>query len=216
VRRAPRLSLEALAPYVQQVADPPTTLEWRSVFGNANPVEIEVGSGKGLFLITAAQAHPSINYLGIEIERKYQLYTATRVAKRELLNARVTNADARRFVRDCVPSGSVQGVHVYFPDPWWKKRHHKRRVFTREFAAQCERVLEPGGWLRVATDVGEYFQIITQLLTERPGLREQPWPEPATPTADLTYFTNFERKARLQGKPIHRAVYERRQDKRSG
>jgi tRNA (guanine-N7-)-methyltransferase len=203
------LPLEALGPYLLEIRDPPTLLDWNAVFGNAHSVEIEVGSGKGLFLITAAQAHASINYLGIEIERKYQLYAATRAAKRELSNVRVAYADARRFLRDCLPTQSVQGLHVYFPDPWWKKRHHKRRVFTPEFAAHCERVLKPGGWLRVATDVGEYFQIITQLLGARPGLRQQPWPEPATPAAELTYFTNFERKARLHGKPIHRAVYER-------
>jgi tRNA (guanine-N7-)-methyltransferase len=209
VRHAPRLPLEALAPYILQLSDPPTLLDWNAVFGNANPLEIEVGSGKGLFLITAAQAHPSINYVGLEIERKYQLYTATRVAKRGLLNVRVAYADARRFLRECLSAQSIQGLHVYFPDPWWKKRHQKRRVFTPEFATECERVLKQGGWLRVATDVGEYFQIINRLLGARPAMREQPWPEPLTPTAELTYFTNFERKARLQGKPIHRVVYER-------
>jgi tRNA (guanine-N7-)-methyltransferase len=209
VRRAPRLPLEALAPYLLQVPDSPTLIDWNTVFGNPQPVEIEVGTGKGLFLITAGQAHPTINYLGIEIERKYQLYAATRVAKRALCNVRVAQADGRRLLRDFVPDGSIQGLHVYFPDPWWKKRHHKRRVFTPEFAAQCERIWKPGGWLRVATDVGEYFEIITCLLRDQSGLREQPWPEPGTPTADLTYFTNFERKARLQGQPIYRVIYER-------
>jgi tRNA (guanine-N7-)-methyltransferase len=209
VRRAPRLPLEALAPFLLQVPDPPTALDWGAVFGNGHPVEIEVGCGKGLFLITAAQAHPSTNFLGLEIERKYQLYTATRVAKRNLSNARVACADARRFLRDCVADAAIQGLHVYFPDPWWKKRHHKRRVFAPEFAAECERVLTKGGWLRVATDVEEYFHIITKLLGARPGLREQPWPEPDMPSADLTYFTNFERKARLEGNAIYRVVYER-------
>jgi len=209
VRRAPRLPLDALGPYLLQVPDLPTPLDWNAVFGNTQPVEIEVGTGKGLFLITAAQAHPTINYLGIEIERKYQLYAATRVAKRGLGNVRVACVDARRLLRDFVSAGSIQGLHVYFPDPWWKKRHHKRRVFTPEFAAECERILKPGGWLRVATDVGEYFEIITNLLKDRSGLREQPWPEPVTPTAELTYFTNFERKARHKGKPIYRVVYER-------
>jgi tRNA (guanine-N7-)-methyltransferase len=184
-------------------------LQWNAVFGNDHPVEVEVGCGKGLFLITAAQAHPATNFLGIEIERKYQLFTATRVAKRGLSNVRLVQADARRFLRDHARDGSVRGLHVYFPDPWWKKRHHKRRVFTLDFAAQCERVLMPRGWLRVATDVEEYFRIITELLRGRPGLRGEPWPEPETPTADLAYFTNFERKARLLGKPIHRVVYER-------
>ncbi|HXG12533.1 MAG TPA: tRNA (guanosine(46)-N7)-methyltransferase TrmB [Gemmataceae bacterium] len=208
-RRRGRLPLEELAPYLVSVPDPPVPLEWRAVFGNDNPVEAEVGFGKGLFLITTAPQHPEVNYLGVEIARKYQLFTANRLAKRGLRNVRLVCADARTFFRDCVASESLQAVHVYFPDPWWKKRHWKRRVFTPEFAAQCERVLRPGGRLHLATDVGEYFQMITDLLAAHTRLRPLPPPEPSEPAHDLDYLTNFERKFRKQGKTIHRAVYER-------
>ena len=81
-------------------------------------------------LVTAGTAHPETNYLGIEIVRKYQLFTATRLAKRELRNVRVACVDARPFLRDWLAAGSVRRVHVYFPDPWWKARHKKRRVFA--------------------------------------------------------------------------------------
>jgi tRNA (guanine-N7-)-methyltransferase len=146
VRRSRRLPAEALAPYSVAVPDPPTPLDWRMIFGNANPVEIEVGFGKGLFILTASQARPEVNLLGVEIERKYCLYTATRIAKRRLLNVRIVHADARPFLRDCVAAQAVQAVHVFFPDPWWKKRHHKRRLFTAAFVAECARAADLPRW----------------------------------------------------------------------
>jgi tRNA (guanine-N7-)-methyltransferase len=209
VHRTSRLPLEDLAPYLLDVPDPPAPLDWAAVFGNANPVEVEVGFGKGLFLLTAAAACPEVNFLGIEILRKYQLFTATRMAKREQRNVRLVKADARLFLRDCVTTGSVQAVHVYFPDPWWKKRHHKRRVFTPEFAAQCERVLRPGGLLHAVTDVEEYFGVMTELIGQQTALRPVPLPEPKEAEHDLDYLTNFERKFRKEGRPIYRGCWER-------
>src|SRR5262249_4529201 len=171
-------------------------LDWQHVFGNAHPVEIEVGFGKGLFLLTASQTRADVNFLGIEIERKYTLYTATRLAKRNAGNVRLVCGDARTFFRDRVPAASVQAVHVYFPDPWWKQRHRKRRVFTPEFAQECGRVLASGGRLHVATDVEEYFHEIRALLAAQPRLQEAPPPAESQPRHDLDYLTNFERKYR--------------------
>jgi tRNA (guanine-N7-)-methyltransferase len=209
VRKSARLPLEELQPYLLALPDPPAPLEWRQVFGNDHPVELEVGFGKGLFLVRAAEACPAVNFAGVEIVRKYVFFTATRLAKRNLTNVRLVCADARLFLRDCVAKGSLQAVHVYFPDPWWKKRHHKRRVFTAEFAAQCERVLRPGGNLHVVTDVADYFAIMCELLEQQPGLRFLPPPEPREAEHDLDYLTNFERKFRQQGKSIFRGLYEK-------
>jgi tRNA (guanine-N7-)-methyltransferase len=179
------------------------------VFGNDHPVEVEVGFGKGLFLVTAGQAHPEINYLGIEVLRGLQLYAATRLAKRRLTNVRVACTDARRFMREGVPAASVQAVHVYFPDPWWKKRHHKRRVWTPEFAADCVRVLKIDGKLHAATDVPVYFAHIRELLDNQHGLRRL-WAEEQTgPPRPDEILTNFERKARQKGGSVFRAEYER-------
>jgi tRNA (guanine-N7-)-methyltransferase len=213
VRRGPRLPLEELAPYLLSVpslpSPSPTMLDWHEVFGNDHPVELEVGFGKGLFLLTAAQARPNINFAGVEIVRKYHLFTATRLAKRELHNVRVACADVRLFLPACVVTASLQAVHVYFPDPWWKKRHHKRRVFTAEFVRECTRVLRPGGQLHAVTDVAEYAQVMTELLAEQSALRPLPPPELHEPVHDLDYLTNFERKFRKEGKPIYRMRYER-------
>jgi tRNA (guanine-N7-)-methyltransferase len=184
-------------------------VEWAEVFGNDHPVALEVGSGKGLFLANAATAEPGWNFLGIELSRKYAQLAAARVAKRNLVNVRVVAGDARRFLARFVPPASLRAVHVYFPDPWWKKRHKKRRVFSESLVADIERALEPGGDLWVATDVEEYFGVIRALVAGHPRFREQPAPEPKTPEHDLDYLTNFERKYRIEGRPIYRVHYRR-------
>jgi tRNA (guanine-N7-)-methyltransferase len=228
LRRRPHLPLEQLTPYLlvrsekwgvrseekkhsphSSLLTPHFSLDWREVFGNDHPVELEVGFGKGLFLVTAAQAHPEINFVGVEIVRKYQLFTATRLAKRSLRNVRVACADVRLFLPHTVAAESLRAVHVYFPDPWWKKRHRKRRVFTAEFVAECVRTLRPGGQLHAVTDVEEYAFVMTSLLSEQPALRPLPPLAEHAPVHDLDYLTNFERKFRKQGKKIYRMTYER-------
>lgn len=129
---------------------------------------------------------------------------------RDRRNVRLICADARMLLSRTVPANSVQTLHVYFPDPWWKTRHHKRRLFTAEFAAVCERVLRPGGRLHFVTDVEDYFQMAKELLAGQAGLCELPPLGPSEPKHDLDYLTNFERKFRKEGRPIWRAVYEKR------
>ena len=186
------------------------TLNWSSLFGNANPVEIEVGTGKGLFLLHAATARPDTNFLGIEIVRKYQLYAATRYAIRNMPNVKTACADAKVVLHDFVSPGSVAAVHVYFPDPWWKTRHRKRRVFSPEFAADAARAIARGGRLLIASDVEEYFGVMTAIVRAMPAFCERPdEAERAAPQTDAGYATNFERKARAAGTSVWRAVYER-------
>src|SRR5262249_34868358 len=114
--------------------------------------------------------------------------------------------------RDRLASGSVQAVHVYFPDPWWKKRHRKRRLFNEAFTTQCARVLRPGGNLLITSDVEEDFGIMKGLLAQLPGLKGLPTPPPHPAAHDLDYLTNLERKYRQEGRPIYRAAYERVED----
>jgi tRNA (guanine-N7-)-methyltransferase len=209
VRRGPRLPLDQLAPYLLAIADPPAPIDFRTIFGNDNPIEIEVGFGKGLFLLRAAQERPDVNFVGVEILRKYQLYTATRLVRRSLANVRLLCTDARVLLRDGLLPASLQTLHVYFPDPWWKTRHQKRRVFTPDFAAQAVRVLRPAGVLSFASDVEDYARMVLDLIAAQPELRELPAPEPGTPAHDLDYLTNFERKFRKEGRPIYRHRWER-------
>jgi tRNA (guanine-N7-)-methyltransferase len=188
---------------------PLAPIDWATLFGNDHPVEIEVGTGKGLFLLTAATGRPGTNFFGIEVVRKYQLYAATRYAVRKLPNVKTACADAKLVLRDYVPAGSVAAVHVYFPDPWWKKRHRKRRVFTPEFSADAAKALRPGGVLHLATDVEEYFGVMTGIVRAMPAFREVRSAVSTEPVEVAGFETNFERKARLKGTPVWRADYER-------
>jgi len=188
----------------------PVPIDWANLFGNTNPVEIEVGTGKGLFLLHAATARPDTNFLGIEIVRKYQLYATTRYAIRKMPNVKTACADAKIVLRDSVSAGSVAAVHVYFPDPWWKKRHRKRRVFTPEFAADAARAIKLGGRLLIASDVGEYFGVMTAIVRAMPAFAERvEEADRAAPQTEMGYATNFEKKARAAGTAVWRAVYER-------
>lgn len=191
------LSLDALTP--------PVTGE--AVFGRVAPLEIEVGSGKGLFLTSAAANHPANHYLGIEIAGKYARFAAARLKKRELTNAKMIHGNAERLFDEFISDSSLAAVHVYFPDPWWKKRHKKRRIMNPTFVRHIERALEPGGRLHFWSDVEEYFQVSLDLLARETGLVG---PQPVAPRAaehDLDYRTHFERRMRLHGAKVFRSQF---------
>jgi tRNA (guanine-N7-)-methyltransferase len=206
MRKPAKLPLEQLAPYLAEPPDPPAPVAWSDLFGNDRPVELEVGFGKGLFLFHGTAARPDVNFVGIEIVRKYQLFTATRFAKQPRPNVRLYCTDARAFLRTCVADASIDVLHVYFPDPWWKTRHHKRRLFTDEFAATAYRILKPGGRLSFATDVQAYFETVQAIIAAMPAWEHLPPPEAGTPAHHLDYLTNFERKFRLEGRAIYRLM----------
>ncbi len=184
---------------------------WSSeaIFGRAAPLEIEVGSGKGLFLRNAARGQPGVDFLGIEIARKYARFTAAGLAKAELSNARIVSGDGLRIFAELIPGSSLAAVHVYFPDPWWKKRHRKRRVMNETFVQHVERTLLPGGALHFWTDVEEYFQATLELLAAHTRLAG-PIAVPETPAEhDLAYRTHFERRMRLSDEPVYRAEFRK-------
>lgn len=208
--RVVRLPIEQLQPYLWQPSTDTGRVPLREIFGNDNPVELEIGFGKGLFLLSASQAKPEVNFLGIEIDRKYYYYTANRIAKRHLSNVRLMCGDARDILPKHICDQAFHAMHIYFPDPWWKKRHHKRRLFTPQFIDECARVLQPAGELHIVTDVADYFDMISEAFSHRDEFEPRPPLEPHQPQHDLDYLTNFERKYRLEGRPIHRALFVRR------
>jgi tRNA (guanine-N7-)-methyltransferase len=201
--------IEPMADRARPADEVPAPIDWIALFGNDQPVELEVGSGKGLFLVNAARANPGRNFLGVEISRKYARLAAERLARHRIGNARLWAGDVRDVLRR-VPDASLRAVHVYFPDPWWKKRHKKRRVFNEALVTAIDRILQPGGELHVASDVEEYFQLIRELIAASPAFRERPAPVAGAPEHDFDYLTNFERKYRLEGRPIHRSAYDYR------
>jgi tRNA (guanine-N7-)-methyltransferase len=173
------------------------------------PLEIEVGSGKGLFLHTASGALPQHNFLGCERAVKYARFAAARLAREGRPNGVVIQGDALQLFRDYLPDACAVAVHVYFPDPWWKQRHLRRRVMQEPFLRDVERVLEPGGSLHFWTDVAEYFTATLDLIRRVTQL-SGPWSvEERGADHDLDYRTHFERRTRLHGESVHRAEFRR-------
>jgi tRNA (guanine-N7-)-methyltransferase len=189
--------------------DLPQPWDAEALFGRHAPLEVEVGTGKGLFIARAAAACPEHDFFGIEVARKYARFAAAKLASRDLSNARIANADALRIFRELLPSDAVCAVHVYFPDPWWKKRHHKRRVMTEAFVRDVQRVLAPAGHLHFWTDVKDYFDRTLEILAAATTLRG-PIEVPERPAEhQLDYGTHFERRVRLHGETVYRAAFQK-------
>lgn len=196
-------------PEVPLAPPPPSPVEWRlaespflpvEVFGRSSPLELEVGFGKGRFLLRQAQARPDTDFVGVERAAKYFRLARTRAEKRKLTNLRLVRGDARVLVEDRLPDGCLDRAHVYFPDPWPKKRQHKRRLLDPPFFHALARRLRPGGELHLATDHADYFrEIVLSVETERRFVAADPLPE------DPEGLTNYEVKYRAEGRPIHRA-----------
>jgi tRNA (guanine-N7-)-methyltransferase len=200
-----------LRPYFLTLHDlPPAPLDLVDLFGSDRPVEVEVGSGRGLFLVNAGTTCPGTSFLGIENDFKEARRAARRLQKRKLDNVRILGADARRVFSEYLPSRSAVAVHVYFPDPWWKRRHRKRRIFNAEFLAQVARILKPEGLLHAWTDVAEYFEVMTALVAMNPDFVALSPPQERPATHDMDYHTSFERKKRKLGLPVFRARWKRR------
>lgn len=203
----PRVDLK---PWFLTLEDVPArTIVWNELFGNDHPVEIEIGSGRGLFLLNSALARPDTNFLGIEYDYKEGRRAATRLKKRALPNARLLGADARIVAARYLADACAAAVHIYFPDPWWKRRHKKRRIFSPDFIAQVARILQPGGVLHAWTDVAEYFEVMQEVVAGIPRFRPLPPPDERQAEHDMDYHTSFERKKRKLGLPIYRARWER-------
>ena len=173
-------------------------LDFRELFGNANPVVVEIGSGKGRFLIGSAMEQPDVNFIGIEKSLHYHRVIRERVAKRSLTNVRLINHDAFLVLRDMFADESVSELHVYFPDPWPKKREKKRRIIRAEALEQFRRVLAPDGKGIYVTDHQEYFESVA------PVIEEYFRAERRIPGPDDAPRTNYEAKYRAEG----RAIYE--------
>ena len=200
---------------LSEVAAP---IDWEACFGNPHPVEIEIGFGKGRFLLEASKRHPQVNYIGIERAQKYVGLTRERFEKYirhfgvdrasgTFSNVRLAWTDANYFVTRYVPAVSVQAYHIYFPDPWPKKRQRKRRIFrNQEFLSALTSTLKSdGGRLYIATDYEAYFWEIQERLSQVNALR--PIAENLGPDRDIA--TNFEMKYTLEGRKIYRTVYEK-------
>jgi tRNA (guanine-N7-)-methyltransferase len=162
--------------------------------------EVELGFGKGRYLLARAQGEPERRFLGVEVVSKYFRLLAGRVRRRGLANVVAVRAEALYLLAAVLPRAFAAAVHVYFPDPWPKSRHHKRRLFDPETVDLVLGLLAPGGRLFFATDFLDYGEAVAALLASHPGVRlerrEGGWPEGPR--------TNYEAKYVAEGRPIVR------------
>jgi tRNA (guanine-N7-)-methyltransferase len=179
-------------------------IDFVRIFGRAGPVHIEIGTGKGTFLLNQARAQPGDNFLGIEWARKYYRYAVDRIGRWGLTNVRIIRTDAATFLADFMPDNSVECFHIYFPDPWPKKRHHKRRFICPANLEHLVRCLKTDGQLKIATDHTDYFEVIKKLINNEDNRLEKIQFLPtAGAEASEWVGTNFERKYLKDQKPIY-------------
>lgn len=162
--------------------------------------EVEIGFGKGRYLLRRAALEPAGRFLGIEIAGEYFRLVARRVARRRLANVVLLEGEAQYLAGAVLPRAFASAVHIYFPDPWPKLRHHRRRLFAPDSLDLVQGLLAPGGRLFFATDFLAYGEEVRELLVSLPGARvavhEGPWPDGAR--------TNYEAKYLVEGRPILR------------
>ena len=181
----------------------PTPVDPGEFFGAAAPLEIEIGCGKGTFMLAYCERHPETPFLALEKEAAIAYLAAGRLAKRpHLRHVRVVLGEALPFFRDFLPDACASAIHIYFPDPWPKKRHHKHRLMHEDFLDQVRRICHPGARLYFGTDHAEYDAETRELFARTPWLRMEE--EKASPTEGIE--TNFEIKYRKAGKPIYRCA----------
>ena len=181
-------------------------LDFDDIFGRSAPLHIEIGSGKGTFLLAQAQDQPQVNFLGIEWANKYFRLAVDRIGRWQLTNVRIIRTDAREFFIKHIGNGAVSCLHIYFPDPWPKKRHHKRRLIQAVNIEQFIRCLKSGGIINIATDHAGYFEQISEVVAREVSVGKL---EPAEfiRTAGAgdgeIAGTNFERKYITDGREIY-------------
>ena len=186
----------------------PIVLDWTNIFGNPNPIKIEIGPGKGEFLIYQASREVNSNFIGIEIRYKRVERINTQISKANLKNVKLLLGDARRILREAFAPESVSTFFIHFPDPWPKKRHIRRRIVHTESVETFYQRLIPGGRIYLTTDVETYAQEMFSILKEHPGYK-MIYAE--KDQCGLPYHNTFhETKFKALGRSIHYFCFEKK------
>ncbi|TWF94683.1 tRNA (guanine-N(7)-)-methyltransferase [Saccharopolyspora dendranthemae] len=194
---------------VTELPEGPLAVE--SWFGRSAPVVLEIGSGMGETTAQLAASQPDVNYLAVEVYKPGLAQLMLRAEKFEAANLRLLRGDAVVLLRDHVEPGSLDEVRIYFPDPWPKKRHHKRRLVQPQSVELITSRLRPGGVLHLATDWENYAEQMLAVCEAEPQLRNRYADEPGgwAPRPEWRPVTKFENRAHDEGREIHDLIYER-------
>ena len=184
-------------------------LDIDGVFGRAGPTVLEIGFGMGGSLVDMAAAAPHSNFIGIEVHRPGVGRLLHAMAERDVDNIRVYCHDAVEVLRDCIPAGSLDTVQIFFPDPWHKKRHHKRRLIQPPFVSDLVNHLKPGGTLHLATDWENYAEQMMEVLEAEPGLVNTLGKGEFSPRPPHRPVTKFERRGEGLGHGVWDLVFRR-------
>jgi tRNA (guanine-N7-)-methyltransferase len=179
-------------------------LDFRDTFLRTAPVVVEIGSGMGETTAEIALAHPQTDFIAVEVHGPGVGSLLRRIAERGIANLRVIRHDAVEVLEHMVPDRSLAGIHLFFPDPWPKKRHHKRRLVQPPFAALAARKLAPGGYLHAATDWPDYFEQMEAFFSAEPSLTK-------TPESKARPTTKFERRGMGLGNPVRDLLFLRKE-----
>ncbi len=191
-------------PILLDVADEKGFLSPQEIFARSGPLELEIGSGKGAFLMQMAVAFPDRNFIGIEWANAYARYAADRFRRHGFQNVRMVHGEAIWWIRIHVADNTLDAMHIYFPDPWPKTRHHKRRLIQQPFLQQALRVLKPLAHLNIVTDHAEYFAHIRLTLAEFGHFPVEPFESPLRSVGrNFLVGTNFEKKYAAQNRPFY-------------
>ncbi len=158
-------AVEELFPLYEVVYDPSQKISSQSLFGNDKPLVLEIGCGMGETTAAIAAAHPEVNFVGCEVFLAGVGALSKRIHEMELKNVRLFRHDAVEVVRDMIAENTLDGVHIYFPDPWRKARHHKRRLVAQPFIGMLSSRIKQGGYLHCATDWENYAEQMMEVLS---------------------------------------------------
>jgi tRNA (guanine-N7-)-methyltransferase len=190
---------------------PGEVLDLPALFGNGNPVYLEIGFGNGETLAEVAERHPERNYLGIEVHRPGVGHLLLESDKRGLANLHVCRRDAVEILELGLQRASLDGAYLLFPDPWPKKRHHKRRILNLDFVRLLARVLRPGGVFHAATDWEHYAEQMLEVLTRADDLFENAaGPGAFAHRPQERPLTKFEQRGTRLGHSVRDLIFRRR------
>ncbi len=191
---------------------PGEVLDLAGLFGSDGPVELEIGIGKGGFLLAQARARPGVNFLGVEWANEFYQYASDRMRRWGVRNVRTMRTDARNLVLYHLAPESLAAVYIFHPDPWPKRRHQKRRLIQGDFLRALARAMQAGARLTVQTDHAEYFAWMLEAMKECPALEMESEVAERVLEAEETPGTNFEVKYRREGRRIYGFVARRGED----